>query len=410
MEKLNIDKIIISDTKFKDDDYALFEKLKNSISQRGQIRNIVVCETGNKYECIEGSKIIKALKEIGCNEVYAKNMGNLSDEEKNALKIELSKDYFLTNYVEIGKALKSLVHKKDLSQLCNYIPFNLRQAKKLIQLTEFDWDEFSIKQKKLEGQTDMFGMDEVQQKETQEKDPWFDEKLKEREEQKIEQIKKQIEEDEKKVSEVCDKPIIEEKIVEPVAPPSISFEELHKQQEDQEKTRKEQNYSILDNGENLVGKEIIESEEQIEPEPEPIKEYKHEHFLIDCENHLIIHSVDIEEVIMSKIKLISVNEIKKEFPSINEKLSVENVEVNSFRGDMSELHFVECKLTNEYSVQYFVRPVMIWDSLIELVSNEKQVEIEQPKVQLFEPNQVQQEEHKKDDDNEYQNPFQNSLF
>ena len=407
MEKLNVDKIIISDTKFKDNDFALFEKLKNSISQRGQIRNIVVCEIENKYECIEGSKIVQALKEIGSNEVYAKNMGKLSDEEKNALKIELSKDYFLTNYVEIGKALKSIVHKQDLSQLCNYIPFNLRQAKKLIQLTEFDWDEFSIKQKKLEGQTDMFGMDELQEKETQEKDPWFDEKLKEREEQKIEQIKKQIEEDEKKVSEVCDKPIIEEKIVEPIAPPSISFEELHKQQEEQEKTndklKQEQNYTIADNGEN-------EQQFEPEPEPEPIKEYKHEHFLIDSDGHLVIHSVEIEEVIMSKIKLISVNEIKKEFPSINEGLSVENVEVNSFRGDMNEVHFVECKLTNEYSVNYFVRPEMIWDNLVELVSNEQQIEIEEPKVHLFEPNQVKQEEPKKDDEDNFNNPFQNSLF
>lgn len=407
MEKLDIDKIIISDTKFKDDDFGLFEKLKNSIRQRGQIRNIVVCEIENKYECIEGSKIVKALKEMGSNEVYAKNMGKLSDEEKNALKIELSKDYFLTNYVEIGKALKSIVHKQDLSQLCNYIPFNLRQAKKLIQLTEFDWDEFSIKQKKLEGQTDMFGMDEVQEKETQEKDPWFDEKLKEREEQKIEQIKKQIEEDEKKVSEVCDKPIIEEKIVEPIAPPSISFEELHKQQEEQEKTndklKQEQNYTIADNAEN---------EQQFEPEPEPelIKEYKHEHFLIDSDGHLVIHSIEIEEVIMSKIKLISVNEIKKEFPSINEGLSVENVEVNSFRGDMNEVHFVECKLTNEYSVNYFVKPNMIWDNLVELVSNEQQIEIEEPKVHLFEPNQVKQEEPKKDDEDNFNNPFQNSLF
>ena len=108
--------------------------------------------------------------------------------------------------------------------------------------------------------------------------------------------------------------------------------------------------------------------------------------------------------------MISVNEIKKEFPSINEGLSVENVEVNSFRGDMNEVHFVECKLTNEYSVNYFVRPEMIWDNLVELVSNEQQIEIEEPKVHLFEPNQVKQEEPKKDDEDNFNNPFQNSLF
>ena len=65
VEYIKIADIQFSERNIKEKDSLLFEKMKKSIQLRGQLKNIVVCETETGYECLEGSKICKALKELG---------------------------------------------------------------------------------------------------------------------------------------------------------------------------------------------------------------------------------------------------------------------------------------------------------------------------------------------------------
>ncbi|MEY4571374.1 MAG: Cellulophaga phage phiSM [Bacteroidota bacterium] len=167
--RIKIEAIILSEENLKENDIHLFEKLKKTLSKRGQIKNIVVCETENGFECLEGSKIVKAMKELGEKSIIAFNLGELSDSEKNIVKIELFRDYFVTNYVMVGKLIKQSLNDLSISEICNTIPFDTRQAQHLVNMHDFDWEDFN--QTKLEGQSSLFDVFENKEvTETVEKD------------------------------------------------------------------------------------------------------------------------------------------------------------------------------------------------------------------------------------------------
>ena len=170
--RVKISSIVLYDEVIKEFDLKLFEKLKRCIKKRGQLKNIIICETENGFECLEGSKIVKALQEIGEDSVIAYNLGVLSDEDKKTIRIELFRDFFLTNYVYIGKLLKEITETAKLDEICNTIPFDLRQAKHLINMHNFDWDSFN-NDKQNEGQSSLFdifeedNLTEIVEKETE---------------------------------------------------------------------------------------------------------------------------------------------------------------------------------------------------------------------------------------------------
>lgn len=163
LETIEIQKIIIPKDAIKEEDHHLYEKLKKSIEARGQLKNIIVCSAGDgMYECLEGSKVIKILKELGEDYVNALNLGDIKDSEKNHVRIEISRDYFLTNYVQIGLMLKELSKTTRTAELCNTLPFTVRQCEHLINMSEFDWEQFNLN-KQIEGQMSIFDVfDEVE--------------------------------------------------------------------------------------------------------------------------------------------------------------------------------------------------------------------------------------------------------
>ena len=155
--RVKISSIVLYDEVIKEFDVKLFEKLKRGIKKRGQLKNVIICEAENGFECLEGSKIVKALKELGEESVIAYNLGVLSETDKKTIRIELFRDFFLTNYVYIGKLLKEITKTVKLDEICNTIPFDLRQSKHLINMHEFDWDSFN-NDKQNEGQSSLFDM------------------------------------------------------------------------------------------------------------------------------------------------------------------------------------------------------------------------------------------------------------
>lgn len=156
MERLELNKISILDNNIKEHDVILFEKLKTSIKKRGQLHNIVVCENENgSFDCLAGSKTVKAMRELGFNDIYAINLGLLLEIEKNVIRIEISKDYFLTDYVAIGEMLKTVLLESKINDVCSTLPFDVRQVEKMVSMTEFDWDDFNDN-KQNENQVSMF--------------------------------------------------------------------------------------------------------------------------------------------------------------------------------------------------------------------------------------------------------------
>jgi len=207
VEYLKIADIQFSERNIKENDSLLFEKMKKSIQLRGQLKNVVVCETETGYECLEGSKICKALKELGFVEVLGMNMGILSDEQKNLVRIEISRDYFLTNYVFIGEMLKQISDTHKLEEICNYLPYDVRQAKKMISMTEFDWDAFE-QNKQIEGQISMFDIIEEEEEPLQQ---WQEEVLEMQIEQTLEVKEHFVFPTD--LDKITDEPVEEEKVI-----------------------------------------------------------------------------------------------------------------------------------------------------------------------------------------------------
>ena len=159
--RIKIDSIVLNEDILKENDIHLFEKLKKTLVKRGQVKNIVVCETENGFECLEGSKIVKALKDLGNKSVIAFNLGELSESEKNIIRIELFRDYFVTNYVMVGKLIKEASSDFSMNEICNTIPFDTRQAQHLVNMHDFDWEDFN--NTKLEGQSSLFDVFETEE-------------------------------------------------------------------------------------------------------------------------------------------------------------------------------------------------------------------------------------------------------
>ena len=144
---LKIDTLVEPSIKLKEEDKHFFHCLKSSIQLRGQIRTVLVCETEQGYyEVLDGTKIVRALKELGTGEVLCYNLGALSDEEKILTRLEVSRDYFLTNYVSAATLLKSLVDSgMTESEILHTVPYDKHKVTSLISLLDFDWNLFTVK-------------------------------------------------------------------------------------------------------------------------------------------------------------------------------------------------------------------------------------------------------------------------
>ena len=156
--RLNINLINIIDEQIKEYNHQLYAKMQKSVEKRGQLKNIVVCETEDgRFDCLDGSKMVKIFKDIGQTHIVAYNLGVLSHEEKNIVRIELSRDYFLTNYVYIGTLLKESLKAHKIEEICNILPFDKRQVEHLVSMSDFDWEAFN-QTKQVEGQKSIFDL------------------------------------------------------------------------------------------------------------------------------------------------------------------------------------------------------------------------------------------------------------
>jgi len=83
------------------------------------------------------------------------NLGVLLEDEKNLVRLETFKDYFLVNYSQVGMVMKEMKNKMKVEDFCGTIPFDKRQSENLIAMTEFDWELFA-QNKQIEGQKSLF--------------------------------------------------------------------------------------------------------------------------------------------------------------------------------------------------------------------------------------------------------------
>jgi DNA-binding transcriptional ArsR family regulator len=138
---LPMDQLVRPAIALKEDDPSFYLRLKERLKKRGQTRTVLVCEKGDRYEVLEGTKIVRALKELGETEVLCYNLGELSEIDKDLVRLEVSKDYFLMNYVSVGKLLKKLMDAgMTEDEILHTVPYDRHKVQTLVDFLGFDWN------------------------------------------------------------------------------------------------------------------------------------------------------------------------------------------------------------------------------------------------------------------------------
>ena len=136
ISKVKLDEVEPNDYNPKEKDTPEFRNVVESIRINGLKHPIFVREVkGNdKYVIVDGEQRYTAAKELGYDEIYIYNLGEISEEEAKALTI-----WFEVQVPFMEIELAPLV--VELSQLDFTLPYNEKQIEDFRNLVEFDFDE-----------------------------------------------------------------------------------------------------------------------------------------------------------------------------------------------------------------------------------------------------------------------------
>lgn len=132
--KVAIDKVIPNTWNPKTDNPKEFENIKKSLRVNGYAQPIMVREKGDKYEVIDGEHRLRAAKELGYQEIYIYNNGQVSDEDAQAMTL------FMQTQVPFDEIeLAPLV--VELSKANIELPYSEEQIIDFKNMAEFDFGE-----------------------------------------------------------------------------------------------------------------------------------------------------------------------------------------------------------------------------------------------------------------------------
>ena len=77
--KLKIKDICFNDWNPKDNDRA-YNRVKKSVAVNGMMMPVFVRETEKGFELVDGNQRVRAAEELGYSEIYAYNLGKITDE------------------------------------------------------------------------------------------------------------------------------------------------------------------------------------------------------------------------------------------------------------------------------------------------------------------------------------------
>lgn len=124
----------------------VISQLKKSLQSQGQILPILVRETENGLEIINGYHRFMAMKELGVQEVEVKNLGKLTREEaiKRAINTEEIKNP--VDQVELASLLKELTLLEDIGTLSLELPYTPEDLQMKLDMLEFDFSQYEKEQ------------------------------------------------------------------------------------------------------------------------------------------------------------------------------------------------------------------------------------------------------------------------
>jgi len=143
IQLLSIDEITAPEWSIKQENDALFHKLKRYIAEQGQTQNIIVCKPLlGPYEVVKGRSILRAMKEIGCQFISACNLGDLTAEQAKYHYLKMSLLRQNVDSLEIAYLMRDLLQISTKEDLIKTLPFTVKEMDVFENLFSFDWTQY----------------------------------------------------------------------------------------------------------------------------------------------------------------------------------------------------------------------------------------------------------------------------
>jgi hypothetical protein len=140
---VRIDKILTTDKNVSIHESLKQTKIKNLIQKFGPFKIIVVCEVGEKYRIVDGSKAFQVYVDLKQEKVLCYNLGELSQIQELSIRLLLNTSFNRLDYLEIAKAISdTCTNYQEASQLSNLTGMTITDVERYQKLLLFDWDEF----------------------------------------------------------------------------------------------------------------------------------------------------------------------------------------------------------------------------------------------------------------------------
>lgn len=130
--KLKIKDICFNDWNPKDNDRA-FNRVKKSVAVNGMMMPVFVRETENGFELVDGNQRVRAAEELGYSEIYAYNLGKITDEEAKQLVLYMQVQVPFDSILLAPLAVK-------LESVGMELPFSEKEMEKFRDLEAFDME------------------------------------------------------------------------------------------------------------------------------------------------------------------------------------------------------------------------------------------------------------------------------
>lgn len=130
--KLKIKDICFNDWNPKDNDRA-YNRVKKSVAVNGMMMPVFVRETENGFELVDGNQRVRAAEELGYSEIYAYNLGKITDEEAKQLVLYMQVQVPFDSILLAPLAVK-------LESVGMELPFSEKEMEKFRDLEAFDME------------------------------------------------------------------------------------------------------------------------------------------------------------------------------------------------------------------------------------------------------------------------------
>jgi hypothetical protein len=151
---VELDRLVLADWNYKEDDDYKAQQLLENMKNGGQVENIQIREflpeeivarsaVEGKYEIVNGNHRLPAFQGAGMTHALCYNFGQISKDQATLKSMELNFTRFPDNPYSLARSLQEIFSSLTYEQAMKTLPFTPDEAKRYLQVLDFDWNKFT---------------------------------------------------------------------------------------------------------------------------------------------------------------------------------------------------------------------------------------------------------------------------